>query len=1018
MAQILDLGKIRFQFKGEWAVGTEYQFNDVVSYKGTAYVYISTAKTTGTVVSNTTFWGLMTSGFDFAGVYAAGTTYGKGSVVRYNGNLYFHSGATATTGTAPTDTSAWTVLLYQDSASNKVYYVAPHGTDAVGNGTTLSQPFLTIKYATTQAGEGATIYVKNGTYYEQLPITVPANTAIIGDSQRTVFVYPKSGNSDDGTTPNNQSTMFLMSNGSIINKMTFRGMTGWVPGSTPGDISTSTPKGCVVAFNPASPITSKSPYVLESVAILSGGIGALVDGTVHSSGYKTMVFHEFTVINDGGVGYWMKDGGKAEIVSCFTYYCYFGYAASNGGQIRALSGNNSYGTYGAYSKGYLASETPLTGTVVGVQLNVTAATGTINVGDTVTAASGGSAVVTNLQLAANKIYIKNNTGTFTVGQTLTFTSGGTATINTGGVESQKGFIIIAKGFSTSPTAGSSLSLTGDSYTYVVSSVSGTWVDTTSEMVLLLANEKATGSAHNTALALRKKFSQVRLTGHDFLNVGTGGVTTTNYPNEPLNAPSQANEVVEDFPGRVFYTSTDQDGNFRVGDYFKVDQGTGRATLNANAFDLSGLSSLKLGSIGAQLGEQINEFSSDATMSGNSNLAVPTEAAVRGYLPQVATNVTPAVTAVSDLGSSTKRWNSLYGTTADFTGGLTVGGDLTVNGTTTTLNSTTLTVDDKNIEMGSVASPTNTTADGGGLTLKGATDKTIIWDNANANWTSSENWNLATGKTYKIANVTLLSPTDLGSTVVNSSLTSVGTLTSLTSSGVISTTNTTAATSTTSGALKTAGGLGVAGAAWVGSTGNFAGAVSVTDTTASSSATTGALKVSGGAGIAGAIYAGSVFDAGNRVVTTPVANTFTAKQTFSGSISDLGLGLVNAAEKISVSATAATGTIAIDALTQSLVYYTANASGNFTLNIRGSSSVALNSLLAVGEAITVAFLNTNGGTAYYASGITIDGATPTVKWLGGTAPSTGNASSVDAITITVIKTASATFTVFASVTKFA
>ena len=641
MAQILDLGKIRFQFKGEWAAGTEYQFNDVVSYKGTAYAYISTAKTTGTVVSNTSFWGLMTGGFDFAGVYASGTTYGKGSVVRYNGSLYFHSGATASVGIVPTDTSKWTALLYQDSASNKVFYVAPHGTDTAGAGTTLSQPFATIKYATTQAGENATIFVKTGTYTEQLPITIPANTAIVGDSQRTVFVQPATGNSDDGVTLNTQATMFLMSNGSVLNRMTFKGMTGWVPGSTPGDVSTSTPKGIVLRFNPASPIATKSPYVLECSFIGAGAIGALIDGSVHASGNRSIVFHAYTVITDDGIGFWTKDGGKAEIVSCFTYYAYFGYAASGGGQIRALSGNNSYGTYGVYSKGFLASETPLTGVVVGVQLNISSQVGTINIGDTVTASSGGSGIVTNTQLAANKVYIKSNTGTFTVGGTLTFTSGGTATIAAGGAESQKGFVIIANGFTSAPTAGSSLSLTGDSSTYVVSTVSGTWVNSSSDIVLLLANEKATGSASGTAVALRKKFSQVRLTGHDFLSIGTGGTTTTNYPNEPLNSPSQANEVVEAFPGRVFYTSTDQDGNFRVGDYFKVDQGTGRATLNANAFDLSGLSSLKLGSIGAQLGEQINEFSSDATLDGNSNLAVPTEAAVSGYFPQIATNVIPA-----------------------------------------------------------------------------------------------------------------------------------------------------------------------------------------------------------------------------------------------------------------------------------------------------------------------------------------------------------------------------------------
>ena len=105
------------------------------------------------------------------------------------------------------------------------------------------------------------------------------------------------------------------------------------------------------------------------------------------------------------------------------------------------------------------------------------------------------------------------------------------------------------------------------------------------------------------------------------------------------------------------------------------------------------------------------------------------------------------------------------------------GGLTVDGTTTTLNSTTLSVDDKNIEMGSVASPSDSTADGGGITLKGATDKTIIWDNANDNWTSNQNWNISSGKAFKINNVSILNATTLAASVVTSSLTTVGTLNS-------------------------------------------------------------------------------------------------------------------------------------------------------------------------------------------------------------------------------------------------
>ena len=114
--------------------------------------------------------------------------------------------------------------------------------------------------------------------------------------------------------------------------------------------------------------------------------------------------------------------------------------------------------------------------------------------------------------------------------------------------------------------------------------------------------------------------------------------------------------------------------------------------------------------------------------------------------------------------------------------LTLSGDLTVNGTTTTINSTTLAVDDKNVVLGDIASPTDTTADGGGITLKGATDKTFNWVDATDAWTSSEDMNLLTGKVYEINGTTVLSGSTLGSGVTGSSLTSVGTITSGTWNG--------------------------------------------------------------------------------------------------------------------------------------------------------------------------------------------------------------------------------------------
>lgn len=124
------------------------------------------------------------------------------------------------------------------------------------------------------------------------------------------------------------------------------------------------------------------------------------------------------------------------------------------------------------------------------------------------------------------------------------------------------------------------------------------------------------------------------------------------------------------------------------------------------------------------------------------------------------------------------------------------------------------------------------------------------------------------------------------------------------------------------------------------------------------------------------------------------------------------------ESTTVSATAATGTINYDVGTQSILYYTTNASANWTMNFRASSTTSLNSLMSTGQTITVTFLATQGATAYYNSVVTIDGVAVTPKWQSGIAPNAGNASSIDSYTYAIIKTGSAAFTVIASQTRYA
>lgn len=158
--------------------------------------------------------------------------------------------------------------------------------------------------------------------------------------------------------------------------------------------------------------------------------------------------------------------------------------------------------------------------------------------------------------------------------------------------------------------------------------------------------------------------------------------------------------------------------------------------------------------------------------------------------------------------------------------------------------------------------------------------------------------------------------------------------------------------------------------------------------------------------------------GTDYVAPGTATSFTAQQTFSGSSSVLAATLVNAAETVTISATAATGTINYDVTTQSVLYYTTNSSANWTMNFRASSGTSLNTAMSTGQSVTVVFLATNGSTAYYNNAITVDGSSVTPKYQGGIAWSFGTASGIDAYTYTIIKTGSAAFTVLASQIRFA
>ena len=148
--------------------------------------------------------------------------------------------------------------------------------------------------------------------------------------------------------------------------------------------------------------------------------------------------------------------------------------------------------------------------------------------------------------------------------------------------------------------------------------------------------------------------------------------------------------------------------------------------------------------------------------------------------------------------------------------------------------------------------------------------------------------------------------------------------------------------------------------------------------------------------------------GVNITGTAVADSATVNGT---------LNIEEVIEKVAISATT-TGTINTDLLSSAVVFYNVNQTANRTINFRGDSSTTLNSIMAIGETMTCAILMQQGSTAYYLNAYQVDGSSVTPKWQGGSAPTSGNASSIDSYSFTIIKTADATFTVLTSQTQFA
>ena len=690
----------------------------------------------------------------------------RGQILYYDSNGEIAKLALGATG-AVLQSDGTDVTWGNIAGSTSVYYVSPAGTDAAGRGGSIDAAFKTVKYAcgaigTPTATQPAVIYVKGGTYEEeQLPIVVPQYTTIAGDSLRATIIKPKSGQTDSGgTTLNVNSTLFRLSNGTIIQDLVLDGMTGYTPGSPAYAPENATVKGTYFALNSASAITDKSPYIYNVTSFGDGATGAVVDGSLHGSGNKTMLFHTYTCIHNDGLGIWCHSNGAAELISVFTYFNQVGIAATSGSVCRVLNSSNSYGEYGVYSAGYDATETTNNGVAKGSMLTYTnVLTTEFTLGEQITGGtSGATAYVANVQSEPKVIYIVGKSGSFQANEVVTGgTSSTTATLAAASFDTNSTGRVLVTTFGTSPAPGDSLEFgSTDGNAYQIQTVSTVTANSVDYEILITATSRPTPIPDSTVARTRKRFSLVRLTGHDFAKVGTGDKTTTNWPGQPTQPADQADQIVTNStdPGRVYHVSTDEDGNFYVGDYFKVDQATGNVTLDASAFNLKGLQTLQLGAIGGLIGATINEFSTDTSLSQNSDNKVPTQKAIKTY---VASQITAqdvdfsadAGTGAVDLdsqvfvvsGTANEVNTSASGNTLTIglpndvtigqdltvTRNAVITGNLTVNGTTVTNATTNTTIADNLIELNSGAG--SNANDCGILIERGSTgDNAIIaWD---------------------------------------------------------------------------------------------------------------------------------------------------------------------------------------------------------------------------------------------------------------------------------------------------
>ena len=454
-----------------------------------------------------------------------------------------------------------------------VLYVAKDGSDS-NNGTSIDNAFLTINGAVGVATAGTIIKVLAGTYIENNPIEVPPFVSIVGDDLKTVTVVPQTTNQD----------IFHVRKGCYIAGMTF--------------INHVSP-AAAIAFPTDTIATNEgggkweSPYIQNCTSNTTTGIGLRIDGD-QAEGLKSMVCDSYTQYNQGGVGVAVTNEGFAQLVSVFTICCNEAITCYKGSQVDLTNSNSSFGTYGLVADG--VSDVQFTGIVTS---NANAAQDTVTVAITTTTRPYDGQVVYFDKLYQSVATISVSAGGTGYTSTPTVTidaptgpNGETATaFATLDGDSISEITIISSGsqYETVPSVNISAPNVGVNTAIAIASMSPIYYTINSSTPIssgictVTLDENLINTVGSGATAYFQQVSRIVASSHTFEYVGSGNDITAATPKRG-GVTVQENEVVTSNGGKVVYTSTDQSGNFRIGDGLQINQNTG--TISGRSFSRS------------------------------------------------------------------------------------------------------------------------------------------------------------------------------------------------------------------------------------------------------------------------------------------------------------------------------------------------------------------------------------------------------------------------------------------------